>query len=232
MVDESARVVDSSVDEGAALYRNATVRRSAVPAGCVVADNADVIGCELDKHVRIGRRNLVLDSHIGFGTYTGSNTEIRNAVIGKMCNISWNCSLGGHNHNYRAACLTSVGPWDTVFGSGGGGCFPDEERPPLEIGSDVWVASSATVIEGVKVGHGCVIGAGAVVVRDLPPYSVAVGVPARVIKRRFDDWTVERLLELAWWDWDEAKIAGAAPLLLRDLDEATLAELEGYGRAH
>lgn len=96
----------------------------------------------------------------------------------------------------------------------------------------MWVASSAMIIEGVKVGHGCVVGAGAVVVHDLPPYSVAVGVPAKVIKRRFDDRTVERLLELAWRDWDEAIISGAASLLLRDLSDATLDALEVYGRSH
>lgn len=112
------------------------------------------------------------------------------------------------------------------------GCLLEEKRPPLEVGSDVWVASSATIIEGVKVGYDCVVDAGAVVVHDLPPYSVAVGVPAKVIKRRFDDRTVERLLELAWWDWGEAKISGAASLLLRDLDDATLEVLEVYGRSH
>lgn len=89
VIDPSARTIDSKVDEGAILYRNASVRRSVVSVGCVVVDNTDVTGCELGPHVRLGRRSFVLDSRIGFGPYTGSNTEIRNAVIGKMCNISW-----------------------------------------------------------------------------------------------------------------------------------------------
>ena len=104
------------------------MRRSVVPVGCVVADDTDVTGCDLDPHMRLARRNFVLDSRIGFGSYTGSNTEIRNEVIGKMCNISWNCSLGGHNHNYRAACLTSAGPWNTVFDSGRGASLRKSAR--------------------------------------------------------------------------------------------------------
>ena len=68
------------------------------------------------------------------------------------------------------------------------------------IGNDVWIGQNVTIMPGVNVGDGCIIGANAVVAKDIPPYSIAVGNPARVVKRRFDDNTIKRLLKLKWWD--------------------------------
>ena len=68
------------------------------------------------------------------------------------------------------------------------------------IGNDVWIGQNVTIMPGVKVGDGCIIGTNAVVAKDIPPYSIAVGNPARVIKRRFEENTIERLLKLKWWD--------------------------------
>ena len=70
------------------------------------------------------------------------------------------------------------------------------------IGHDVWIGHGAVIMPGVSIGHGAVIGSGAVVTKDVGPYEVAVGVPAKVIKRRFSEETSEKLLDIAWWDWD------------------------------
>lgn len=74
------------------------------------------------------------------------------------------------------------------------------------IGNDVWFGQNVTVMPGIHIGDGCIIGANTTVAKDIPPYSVAVGNPCRVIRKRFDDKMIEFLLKLKWWDWSPEKI--------------------------
>jgi acetyltransferase-like isoleucine patch superfamily enzyme len=84
------------------------------------------------------------------------------------------------------------------------------------IGNDVWIASGATILSGTTIGDGAVVGAGAVVSGVVAPYAIAAGNPAREVRKRFDDATIERLVAAAWWDWPEDDIRAALPLLLSD----------------
>jgi chloramphenicol O-acetyltransferase type B len=81
------------------------------------------------------------------------------------------------------------------------------------IGNDVWIGSEAIIMPGVKVGDGAVIGTRALVTRDVEPYAIVGGNPARVIRKRFDDDSVAKLLEMKWWDWDDARLGQAMPML-------------------
>ena len=92
-------------------------------------------------------------------------------------------------------------------------CRAWDNKGDTVVGNDVWIGYEAVVLSGVTIGDGAVIGARAVVTRDVPPYTVVGGVPAGPIRRRFDDATVERLEALRWWDWDEAKIQRNIPLI-------------------
>lgn len=76
----------------------------------------------------------------------------------------------------------------------------------MEVGNDVWIGGGAIVLSGLRVGHGAVIGAGAVVTKDIEPYSIVAGVPARKIGMRFDAETIDQLLRIRWWDWPLEKI--------------------------
>lgn len=98
-------------------------------------------------------------------------------------------------------------------------------RGDVVVGSDVWIGSHATLMAGVKVGHGAVIGAHAVVGKDIPPYAIAVGNPAVVVKYRFDELTVRELLAIAWWDWPEEKVLQHIPQLLSG-------DVQGFVEAH
>ncbi|OGS68209.1 MAG: hypothetical protein A2Z87_12590 [Gallionellales bacterium GWA2_54_124] len=82
------------------------------------------------------------------------------------------------------------------------------------IGNDVWIGTEAIILSGVKIGDGAVIGARAVISRDVPPYSVVAGNPGKVVKYRFEEKVIEQLLEIAWWNWSEAKIKAAMPQFL------------------
>ena len=88
------------------------------------------------------------------------------------------------------------------------------------VGHDVWFGYESLVMPGVRIGHGAIVGARAVVTRDVPDYAVVAGNPARVVRRRFDEATVGRLLRLGWWDWPPDRVAEAIPLLVKgEIDE-------------
>lgn len=145
----------------------------------------------------------------------GDGTQLR---IGNYCSFAEGVKimLGG---NHRADWVTTY-PFN-VFDPR----FAHIEGHPASkgdviIGNDVWLARDVLILSGVTIGDGCIVGAGAVVSRDMPPYSIAVGNPAQVIKSRFAPEIVARLLEIAWWDWPEERVAKAVPYLLSTRIEA------------
>ena len=84
----------------------------------------------------------------------------------------------------------------------------------VRIGNDVWIGQAAQIMSGVRVGDGAIVGAGAIVTRDVPPYAVVAGNPARLIRYRFDDATIAKLVSTAWWDWDEARLRAESDFLV------------------
>lgn len=100
--------------------------------------------------------------------------------------------------------------------------FTDNNKQPqngleTEIGSDVWIGRGAKILSGVKIGDGAIVGAWTVVSKDVPPYAVVVGSPMVIKRFRFDEWEIDQLLKLKWWDWEADKIVGARDDML-DID--------------
>jgi len=104
--------------------------------------------------------------------------------------------------------------------------YPATNKGSIKVGSDVWCGYRSTILPGVTVGAGAIVAACAVVARDVPPYAIVAGNPAKVVKMRFDPPTVEKLLALAWWDWPADKVAAAVPALVKG-DVAALAAFAG-----
>lgn len=131
--------------------------------------------------------------------------------IGAFCSIATNVQifLGGHHH----AEWLSTYPFATMLQKEGvlpGSAF---SRGDVVIGNDVWLCSDCIVLSGVSIGDGAVVAAGAVVTKDVAPYSMVAGNPARHVRWRFDEPTRAALLDIAWWTWPVAEIAGIAHLL-------------------
>ena len=122
-------------------------------------------------------------------------------VIGKFCMIASDVTfiMNGANHLTDAI---STYPF-AIFGDGWEAAMEGREYPrkgDINIGNDVWIGYNATIMAGVTVGDGAIIATNATVVKDVPPYTIVGGNPAREIKKRFDDQTIEKLLDLKWWD--------------------------------
>jgi acetyltransferase-like isoleucine patch superfamily enzyme len=135
--------------------------------------------------------------------------EVRNVKIGRYCSIAANVNISPSQHpvNWLSISDRQHNSAYLDFNRFGGNDvavkrFVDDKR--AEIGNDVWVGINAVIMGGVKIGDGAIVAAGAVVTKDVPPYAVVGGVPAKVIKYRFDEDTIKELLALKWWDYDIA----------------------------
>lgn len=141
------------------------------------------------------------DVQLGDYSYIARNSFVNHCIIGKFCSIGPNfcCGAGIHPTN---GISTAPMFYSTAGQNGMTLCKEDkvEEHKQTLIGNDVFIGANVFVLSGVKIGDGAVVGAGAVVVDDVPPYAVAVGVPARVVKYRFDEDTRKALLEKQWWN--------------------------------
>jgi virginiamycin A acetyltransferase len=127
-------------------------------------------------------------------------------MIGKFCSIATGVRFLMNGGNHQVATMSSY-PF-SIFGSGWEGAAPAAwpNKGDTRVGNDVWIGFGATILPGVTIGDGAVIGSLSVVTGDVPPYAIVGGNPARVIRHRFDEATIARLLALQWWNWDIAKI--------------------------
>jgi len=128
-------------------------------------------------------------------------------IIGKFCMIASNATFIMNGANHLTDAITSY-PF-AIFGQDWANAMDNKTYPQkgdLFIGNDVWIGYNATILAGVTIGHGAIIAANATVTKDVEPYSIVGGNPAQLIRKRFPDETIAKLLELAWWDWDMEKI--------------------------
>lgn len=164
---------------------------------------------------------LIHDSHIGSWTEIGENTfmsestfddysyiagdgQIIYATIGKFCSIASHVRINPGNHPMERVTQHHMTYRRKLFGFGEDDAefFAWRRSHQCVIGHDVWIGHNATIMPGVSIGTGAVIGAGAVVTKPVDPYTIAVGVPAKPIRKRFSEDVIDKLLHIAWWEWD------------------------------
>jgi acetyltransferase-like isoleucine patch superfamily enzyme len=159
----------------------------------------------------VGKRCRVFGCEVGPYSYIGRNCLVQNVTVGSFCSIAEGSNLGMPSHPVD---FVSSSP---VFLEGGNALkkhfasIPYENCPRTNIGHDVWVGAHAQIKSGVTVGTGAVVAAGAIVTHDVPPYAIVAGVPAKIIRYRFDEETIARLLDSRWWEKDEAWLRQHGP---------------------
>lgn len=205
---------NSIIDKTAAIYQNARINNSELLKNTIVGNFSRIDFSKLSSYCRIDRNNHLFHAKLDRYSYTGMNTIIMHAEIGAFCSLSWNVSIGGANHDYKRLAQHSF------LYNNHDGLRPENETPPynrfkdsIKIGNDVWIAAGAIITRGVTIGDGAVIGANSVVTKDVPPYAIVVGAPARLVKYRFEPDVIETLLKLNWWDWPIEKIKSNFNLL-------------------
>lgn len=174
-------------------------------------------------------KNVITNANIEVGDYTMYNDFVKDPtkfeqnnvlyhypvnhdklIIGKFCSIACGAKFLFNSANHALDSLSTY-PFPLFYEEWG--LEPKnvaeswDNKGDIIIGNDVWIGFEAVILAGVTIGDGAIIGTRAVVTKDVAPYTIVGGVPAKPIRRRFDAQTVRALMELKWWDWDEEKIA-------------------------
>ncbi|MGQ3358864.1 MAG: chloramphenicol acetyltransferase [Phreatobacter sp.] len=176
--------------------------------------SATVRDSRLGAFTEVGARTVISETVMGDYSYIVQDGQIDMSTIGKFCSIASPVRINPGNHPmerasqshflYRASRYFDGEPDEAGF-------FDWRRSHAVTIGHDVWIGHGGVVLAGKSVGTGAVVAAGAIVTKDVAPYTVVGGNPARVIKRRFSEAVAERLEALAWWDWDHERLRQALP---------------------
>ena len=161
--------------------------------------NINLDRCVFGKYVRIPATAEVWGGSIGDFTYVGEYCSLPNANIGKYCSIGARCSIGGWQHDYHRLS-TSPRVYREILGRG-----YISQTLQVTVGNDVWIGDNVSIVKGT-VGDGAVIGAGSVVTKDVPPYAIVAGNPAKVIAYRFEKEKISQLLASRWWDMSPGEL--------------------------
>lgn len=208
-----------------AAARNAWRRQRGRRAGARISADGVTIDARstVAERAQVHHHASLLDSTVGRFSLVGRYSKVAFTDVGAFCSISWDVSLGASRHCLDTATTHNFTTWPTY---GFAAALDDSERERLVIGCDVWVGCHAVVMPGIRVGHGAVIGSGAVVTKNVPDFHIVAGVPARVVRSRFPDPIAERLLRVAWWNWPIPALHEHEALFRQPLNEEVLDRLE------
>lgn len=180
----------------------------------------------VSRKAKVWQKVKMFHSTIGDYSYVGPNSRIIYCNIGKFCSIAGDSAIGMGTHSLNHISTASI---FTAPVNGTRIKWTDkqsfEEYKTVNIGNDVWIGQRVLVMGGVSIGHGAVIGAGAVVTKDVPPYAVVGGVPAKVIKYRFSAETINALLDLEWWNLPDELLKGNIELFQEPSEDTIVNKL-------
>lgn len=170
-------------------------------------------GTKLLGHNYVGKRTVLKNTVLGYGSYINNDGDLTDTAVGKYTSIGTNVrtELGSHPLDEHAALHPAFYSTSGAMGfsyakenSYDEFIYIDRDNQiQVKIGNDVWIGNDVKLLGGISIADGCVIGTGAVVTKDTVPYGIYAGVPAKLIRKRFDDETITSLLDFKWWDKDE-----------------------------
>ncbi len=190
-----------------------------------VDPTAVVVDSELGPWTAVHARTQMTETALGAYSYVMEDCDVIYAAVGRFCSIASRVRLNPGNHPLHRAAAHHFTYRSLAYGLGedDDAAFFDWRRAhPVTLGHDVWIGHGATVMPGVTIGTGAAVGAGAVVTKDVAPYTVVAGVPAKPLRRRFTPEVEAAMLRIRWWDWEHERLR-AALADFRALDGASFA---------
>ena len=200
----------------------------------VIDPSARVKDCTLGRYTEVAARTKLLEVQMSDYSYVENDSDIAYCSIGKFCSIAAMTRINPGNHPMWRASQSHFTYRASAY-------FPGEEDEHeffawrrahrVAIGNDVWIGHGAIVLAGRSIGDGAVIAGGAVVTKDVPPYTIVGGNPARPIRRRFPEEIAARMQALAWWDWPHKQLHAALADFRKLSAEEFLDRYEAAGRS-
>jgi len=184
------------------------------PTEPVIHPGCDVAHSSFGAYTEVGAGTRVANSHFGDYSYCDRSCDIANAEIGKFANIASFTRIGATDHPMEKASLhhflyRSASYWEDAEDDAE--WFAHRKSRRSSIGHDTWIGHGAMIKPEVTIGHGAVVASGAVVTKNVAPYTIVGGNTARLIRRRYPEQVAERMMALAWWEWDHATLRAALP---------------------
>jgi len=194
-----------------------------MPEIIAIGKNVQLVNSELDEETRIADYASIKNCKVGKLSSIGRYSKIVHTEIGSYCAISWDVTINAISHPYDHLTINAF-PYVPYVGN-----FVKERNQTYHkvvIKNDVWIGANAVIMPNITIGNGAIIGAGAVVTKNVPDYAIVVSSPAKVIKYRFDTNTIEKLLELEWWSLDKKAIKDNIHLFESKFTQEKLVQLK------
>lgn len=231
LIDVTSQMVNSTVGDDSKVFCNARILSSSVGNNTTVGDFSTIRESQIGDNCRIQRYCDIMRTNIGNYTCIERMSVAHDVEIGAFCAISWNVSMGGDNHDYKQPTIHPF-YYNSSFAIEDDPMLKKQQdileaqEEPCKIGNDVWIGCHVIINRGVTIGNGACIGAGSVVTHDVPPYAVVVGVPARIIKYRFEQDIIDRLEKIQWWNWNRMVLRKYKDLFKQHVNDALLKQME------
>lgn len=165
-----------------------------------------ILNCDIHKTSNVCAGSHLLNVKMGKYSDVGYDCNIIYTAIGSFCSFGANIKIGGPSHTVSWVSTSQVFNKNRDSLKKKFALHSFEPFKHTQIGSDVWIGDNVMIKAGLTIGDGVIIGMGSIVTKDIPPYEIWGGNPAKFIRKRFDDYTIGRLLKIKWWEWDDNKI--------------------------
>jgi len=191
-IHSSAAIVNSKLDDNITINKNVTVR-----------------SCKIGNECKILANSYLYKTTIGDCSYVNMNSFVLRATIGKFCSIASHVYIGPGTHPLDFVTthpFTFLRDYGRFISTDNEEIVSQREKQSVIIGNDVWIGQGVIIMDNIRIGDGAIIGAHAVVTKNVDPYSIVVGNPAKTIKYRFSEDIINALIKIKWWEWGKQKI--------------------------